>query len=82
MLLRDIQYKHNGYLCRDMKYGQFGTEPTYYTLYTCSKYSTHIYKFIYMAFCINMVYFTPMIPILYLPKCRPYDGGIKLFSLF
>ena len=33
-----------------MKYGQFGTEPTYYTLYTCSKDSTHIYKFMYMAF--------------------------------
>ena len=65
-----------------MKYGQFGTEPTYYTLYTCSKDSTHIYKFIYMAFCINTVCFTPMIPNLYLPKCRPYDGGIKLLNLF
>ena len=65
-----------------MKYGQFGTEPTYYTLYTCSKDSTHIYKFIYMAFCINTVYFTPKIPNLYLPKCRPYDGGIKLLNLF
>ena len=39
-------------------------------------------NFIYMAFCINMVYFTPMIPMLYLPKCRPYDGGIKLLNLF
>ena len=28
-----------------MKYGQFGTEPTYHTLYTCSRDSTHIYKF-------------------------------------
>ena len=27
-----------------------------------------------------MVYFTPMIPILYLPKGRPYDGGIKLLN--
>ena len=44
--------------------------------------STHIYKFIYMAFCINMVYFTPKIPNLYLPKYRPYDGGIKLLNLF
>ena len=39
-------------------------------------------NFIYMAFCINMVYFTPMIPMLYLPKCRPYDGGIDLLNLF
>ena len=23
-----------------------------------------------------------MIPNLYLPKCRPYDGGIKLLNLF
>ena len=42
-----------------------------------------IYKnFICMAFCINMVYFTPMVHILHLPKCRPYDGGIKLLNLF
>ena len=65
-----------------MKYGQFGTGPTYYTLYICSKDSTHIYKFIYMAFCINMVYFTPNIPNLYLPKYRLYDGAIKLLNLF
>ena len=39
-------------------------------------------NFIYMAFCMKMVYFTPMIPMLYLPKCRPYDGGIKLLNLF
>ena len=45
MILRDIQYKHYRYYCRDIKYGQFGTEPTYYTLYTCSQGSTHIYKF-------------------------------------
>ena len=65
-----------------MKYGQFGTEPTYYTLYTCSKDSTHIYKYIYKAFCINMVYFIPMIPNLYLPKCRQLDEGIKLLEYF
>ena len=35
-----------------------------------------------MAFCINTVYFTPKIPNLYLPKCGPYDGGIKLLNLF
>ena len=29
----------------DIIYGQFGTEPTYYTLCTCSKDSTNIYKF-------------------------------------
>ena len=39
-------------------------------------------NFIYMAFCINMVYFTPMVPILYLPNHRLYDGGIKLLNLF
>ena len=39
-------------------------------------------NFIYMAFCINIVYFTPMAPILYLPNCRLYDGGIKLLNLF
>ena len=38
--------------------------------------------FIYMALCINMVYFTPMVPILQLPRCRLYDGGIKLLNLF
>ena len=38
--------------------------------------------FIYVAFCIKIVYFTPIIPMLYLPKCRPYDGGIKLLNLF
>ena len=38
--------------------------------------------FIYMAFCIKIVYFTPIIHMLYLPKCRPYDGGIKLLNLF
>ena len=38
--------------------------------------------FIYMAFCIKMVYFMPMIPMLYLLKGRPYDGDIKLLNLF
>ena len=66
--------------CRNMKYRQFGTEPTYYTMNTCSKDNTHIYKFIYKAFCINMVYFTPMIPKLCLPKCGQLDGGIKLLD--
>ena len=79
MILWDIQYKHYGYWCRDMKYGQFGTEPTYHTLYTCSRDSTHIYKFMYMAFCLSMVYFTP---IWYLPNGRPYDGGVRLLNLF
>ena len=32
---------------------QFGTEPTYPTLYTCSQDSTHIYNCIYIAFCIK-----------------------------
>ena len=63
-----------------MKYGQFGTEPTYYTLYTCSKDNTHICKFIYKAFCMNTVYFTPKVPNLYLLRCRQYDGGIKLLD--
>ena len=54
-----------------MKYGP---------LYTCSKDDTHIYKFIYKAFCINMVYFIPKLPNLYLPKCRQYDSGIKLLT--
>ena len=36
----------------------------------------------YKAFCTNTVYFTPKIPNLYLPKCRQYDGGIKLLNHF
>ena len=38
--------------------------------------------FIYMAFCIKMVYFIPLIPMSYLLKCRPYDGGVTLLNLF
>ena len=45
MILHDIQYKRYGYLCKDMKKWQFGTESTYHTLYTCGQDSTHIYKF-------------------------------------
>ena len=40
----------------DINVRQFGTEPTYHTLYTCGKASTHIYNCIYIAFCIEMVY--------------------------
>ena len=29
-----------------------------------------------------MVYFTPMIPNLYVLKCRQLDGGIKLLEYF
>ena len=35
-----------------------------------------------MVFCINTVYFTPMIPNLYVLKCRQLDGGIKLLEYF
>ena len=30
----------------------------------------------------NMVYFTPKIPNLYLLRCKQYDGGIKLPNHF
>ena len=51
-------------------------------MYTCSKGNTNIYKFIYKAFCMKMVYVTPMIPNLYVPRCRQLDGGIKLLEYF
>ena len=34
-----------GIWCRDINNDNFGTEPTYHTLYTCGQDSTHIYKF-------------------------------------
>ena len=30
----------------------------------------------------KMVYVTPMIPNLYVPRCRQLDGGIKLLEYF
>ena len=48
----------------DIKNWQFGTEPTYHTLYTCSQDSTQIYDCINIAFCIKMVNETPMTPML------------------
>ena len=47
----------------------FGTEPTYHTLCTCGQMisgqdSTHNYDCIYIAFCLEMVYFTPIEPML------------------
>ena len=51
-------------------------------MYTCSKDNTHIYKFIYKTLYLKTVYFTPMIPNLYVPRCGQLGGGIKLFEYF
>ena len=53
-----------GINARHEKKRHFGTEPTYHILCTCGQDSTHNYNCIYIALCLEMVYFTPIEPML------------------
>ena len=65
-----------------MKYGQIGTEPHTTPCIHVARTIPIFIKFIYKAFCMNMVYFTPKVPNLYMLRCRQLDGGIKLLDHF